>query len=237
MPILGAAQPQQYGAPGANNNLLGANGGGIQQMGGGGNPYTQYGLIPGLIGNLLGGGPSDPYQDAMDQMRKYEQKAAGMQNPFWQAGTGAIPQYQAWLKTMQDPTKFINQTMGQYQQSPWARFQTDQAMRANTNAASASGLIGSTPYQQAGEQYARDISSQDMNTWLGNVMGINTMYGQGLNNMMGMGQHAADAMTNFYGQMLDPMGIAAYGRSGANEQNMWNMMGGIGQMAGMLGGL
>lgn len=233
MPILGAEQPQQYGSPGASTNLMGGQGMGSTA----GNPYAQYGLIPGLIGNWLGGSAGDPYQSAMDQYRQYEQKAMGMQNPFYQAGAGAIPQYQAWLAKMQDPTKFINQTMGQYQQSPWARFQTDQAMRANTNTASAAGLIGSTPYQQAGEQYARDISSQDMNQWLGNVMGVNNLYGQGLGGLMGGGQHAADAMTNFYGNMLNPMGDAAYGRTLGNQQNMWNMIGGIGQMAGMLGGL
>lgn len=211
--------------------MLGGSPGGMG--GGGGNPYQQYGIVPGLIGSFLGGSASDPYQDAMDQMRKYEQKAMGMQNPFYQAGSAAIPQYQQWLDKMRDPQAFINNTMSQYQQSPWARFQTDQAMRANNNMASSAGLVGSTPWQQSGEQYARDISSQDMNTWLGNVLGVNTQYGQGVGNMLGMGQHAADQMTDFYKNMFGPMGEAAYGRSAGNQQDMWNMIGGIGQIAGM----
>lgn len=226
--------------------MLGQNGGGIQQMGMGGmglgamggggmggmNPSMMFGGLGGMLGGLFGGS-GDPYSAAMDQYKQYEQKAAGIQNPFIQAGTGAIPQYQQWLDKMRDPQAFINNTMSQYQQSPWAHFQTDQAMRANNNMGSAAGLIGSTPWQQQGQQYARDISSQDMNQWLGNVMGVNSQYGQGVGNMMGMGQHAADQMTDFYKNMGGMMGQGAYGQQQGQQQDMWNTIGGIAQIAGM----
>ena len=99
--------------------------------------------------------------------------------------------------------------MGQYQQSPWARYQQQQAMRMANNMGSATGLTGSTPLQLQAQQNAANISSQDMNNWLQNVLGINTQYGQGQQNLMAGGQGAANALTSLYGDMGERMGAGA----------------------------
>lgn len=188
------------------------------------------------IGGFLGGMFGDsgaPYDAAMDQYREWANKAQGAQQPFWEAGKGAIPGYQNWLQGMKDPSGFVNNLMGQYQQSPWAKYQTQQANRAAQNFGSASGLTGSTPLMQQAQQNSANISSQDMNNWLGNVLGVNTQYGQGLNNMMGMGANAANALTNMYGQMGQQMGEAAYGKEAGQQNDFWNMLGGGAQLAMM----
>lgn len=176
-------------------------------------------------------GSSNPYSSAMDQFSQFTNKAESAQNPFLQAGQNAIPGYQNWLNTMQDPSAFINNLMGGYQESPWAQYEQQQAMRAGTNAASASGLSGSTPMALQMQQNASNISSQDMNQWLQNVLGINTQYGSGLNNLMGIGQNSANALTGFYGNMANDMGQAAYGKQAYNNNGMSNL---FGSLAGFL---
>jgi len=198
-------------------------------------PMQQGQMMSGL-GGLLGGLFGDsgaPYEDAMKQYREWAGKAENVQNPFLNAGTGAIGKYQDWLKGMQDPSKFINNMMGQYQESPWAKYQQQQAVRAGQNAASASGLTGSTPFAQQLQQNASNISSQDMNQWLQNVLGINTQYGQGQNNLMGYGANAANALTKMYGDMGQQMGEAAYGQKAGENSDFMNMLGGGIQLAGM----
>jgi hypothetical protein len=184
------------------------------------NAGTQF--LGGLFGN------SDaPYREYGREYEKYNNQAQGFQNPFYNAGVGAIGNYQDALGKMKDPTAFINGLMNNYQESPWAKFQQDQMQRANTNMASASGLIGSTPYQQAGLQYARDISSEDMNGWLQNVLGANNNYLGGQQNLINSGQNSANMLSQLLEQMAQNKGQAAYGEEAGNNQDFSNTIGGL----------
>lgn len=197
----------------------------------------------GGLGNLLSGlfiDQSRPYQNAQNTYQSLFPQIMGYLNqgqnylsgnfgqglqPYAQAGTNALPQYQNWLNTMQDPTAFINNTMGKYQESPWAKYQQQQAMHAAQNMGSASGLTGSTPLMQQAQQNASNISSQDMNQWLGNILGVNNQYGSGLQNMISGGQNAQNAMSNM--QLQQALAQAGLSQSQANMFNQYgqNMSG------------
>lgn len=184
----------------------------------------------GGLGQLFGGlfGNSDaPYKDAMKEFEKYFGQAQQMQSPFYQAGVGTLPMYQNYIGGMKNPSQFINNLMGGYKESSWAKYQQDQATRAAQNQGSAMGLTGSTPLTQFAQQNARDISSQDMGSWLQNVLGINKEYGQGLNNLVSGGQNAANNMSNMLTQLAQLMGQGAYGQRAGQQQDMNNIIGGI----------
>ena len=187
------------------------------------------GGLGGILGGLFGNS-GKPYDKAMEQYQEWANKAAGQQQPYAEAGRGAIGDYQEWLQGQKNPTEFINNLMGNYQESPYAHYMQQQGIRAGQNAASASGLMGSTPFAQQLQQNAQNISGQDMNQWLQNVLGINTQYGQGQQNLMTGGQNAANALTNMYNQMGERMGEAAYGKQAGRNQDFWNVLGGIGSM-------
>lgn len=194
---------------------------------------SQFGSgLGGFLGGMFGNS-GEPYEAASGELKNYLNKAAGYQNPFFNAGAGAIPDYQKWLQGMSNPSGFINGLMGQYQESPWAKYQQQQSMRAGTNAASASGLTGSTPFAQQLQQNAQNISSQDMNQWLQNVLGINTQYGQGVGNLMTGGQNAANAMTNLFGDYGKSIAEQKYNQKTAENNDWWNMIGGGLSLAAM----
>src|SRR6266436_3048883 len=149
---------------------------------GGGWRNPDYGMDPmGFAGGLsgfLGGlfGNSDkPYDKYMDWIKKSQQG----QQPYANAGEGALGDYQKWLEAQKDPSKFINDQMKNYQTSDYAQNLQQQAMNAGQNAASASGLMGSTPMMQQMQNNAGQIQSADQNQWLQNILGINSQYGQG----------------------------------------------------------
>ena len=212
----------------------------MKMFGGGGGSNQNYGgmasafggglsqFLGGLFGNTAG-----PYKDAAEQMQKYFQGAQGFQNPFFQAGTGAIPGMQDWLKKMSDPTKFINDTQSQYQQSPYNKFLQDQASKGAVNVGSATGMTGSTPMMQQMQQNSANIGQQGMNDWMGNVMNANTQYGQGLNNMMGYGQHAGDMLSNMFSQMGQQMGSNAYNQGVGDNTDSANTWQGLLKMFGL----
>lgn len=167
-----------------------------------------------------------PYRESGKVLEDYLRRARDTQNPFLDMGTGAIPQYQDWLKGMKDPSGFINNLMGNYGESPWAKFQQEQALRASGNQGAASGMGGSTPMSQFNQQNARDISSQDMNSWLQNVLGINTQYGTGLHNEIQGGQHAADELSSLYKDFGEDLAGTKYNSLAAKNKDRNDIWGG-----------
>lgn len=196
------------------------------------NRYTIGGLISGL-GSQFTGDSSAPYEQGMNSGNQYYQEGIDTQKPFYNAGIGAIPQYQDYLSQMRNPSSFINNLMGQYSESPWAKIQQKKAIEANNNMASAAGLVGSTPWQQSGEQYARDISAADQNQWLQNVLGVNTQYGGGLNNIMNYGFNAGNIMSQLFGKQADMNANMAYNREAAGQNDNSNLWGNIGSIASL----
>lgn len=183
-------------------------------------------ILSGLFGNS-----GAPYKDAMKQYEKWGQRGQDVQNPFLNMGTGAIPQYQEWLQGQKDPSSFINNLMGGYQESPWAKYQQDQSARRFANAGSTGdspyGGTGSTPLTQFQQQGMHDISSQDQNQWLNHVLGINTQYGQGLGNEINSGQNAANSLTSMFGDMGRQMGEQSYNKKRAENMDRASIWGGL----------
>lgn len=180
--------------------------------------------LGGMLGGLFGDSGA-PYDKAMQQYQQYGSQAQNAQSPYYNAGKEAIPAYQQWLQSQQNPTDFINNLMGQYQASPYSQYLQQQSQRAGQNAASASGLMGSTPMMQQMQQNSANISSQDMNKWLQHVLGINTQYGQGQQNLMNAGQGSANALSNLYNNMGQNSGEMAYNREASHQNYLQNMIG------------
>lgn len=179
--------------------------------------------------NGIMGQNRQPYSKGMDEYRNWLNQAQGVQQPYYEAGQRGLGNYENWLNTQKDPSKFINDQMQNYQQSPYNTYLQQQSQNAGQNAASASGLLGSTPFLQQQQQNAANISQQGMNDWLQNVLGINTQYGQGQQNLMGVGQNAANSLSNIYGQAGKDLGQATFGRERAGQQDLWNIInGGLG---------
>jgi len=209
---------------------------------GGGWRNPDYGFDPQMaqqgFGGLLGGLFSDsakPYNTAINQYQKYANQAQSTQQPYLEAGQQAIPAYQQWLQGQQNPSEFMNNLMGQYQESPYAQYLQKQSLRAGQNAASASGLSGSTPLMQQLQQNSGNIASGDLNGWLQNVLGINTQYGQGQQNLMQGGQQAANSLSNIYGNLGNFMAEQQMNKETAHKNDFWNMLGsGIGLLGAFL---
>jgi hypothetical protein len=197
------------------------------------NPGQQFGSgLGSIFGGLFDSDPGRGYKDAANELQKYFGQASEYQMPFYNAGKNAIPGFQEWLDNMKDPSQFINNLEGQYQESPHARYLQDQAIRAATNAGSASGLTGSTPLMKQMQENASNISSGDMNQWLSNVLGINTQYGQFLDTLMGRGQNSANQLTNLMTQLGQLIGGAKMGEANAERNRYGDIFGGLGSMIG-----
>lgn len=184
----------------------------------------------GGLSSFLGGVLNDPRKAYANAERAYDpwsERASNAFNPFVNAGEGAIGPYQNWLSQMSNPVNFLNNLSSQYQESPYAKYLQQQVQRAGTNAASASGLIGSTPFLQQSQENAENISSRDMQNWLSQVLGLNTQYGQGWGNLIGTGLQAAGGQSNVFGQRAADEAALAYGKEAAGQSRNSNIIGGL----------
>ena len=181
--------------------------------------------LGGILGGLFGRS-GKPYDKAAEQYEKYGRMGQNTLQPFYNAGTGAVNNYQDWLNSQKNPTDFINKIMGDYKASPYSQYLQQQSLNATNNAGSASGLTGSSALQLQQQQNAGNIASQDMNQWLQNVLGINTQYGQGENNLVNTGQNSANALTQLFNNLGGRMGETAYGKEAGKQNDFWNTIGG-----------
>ncbi len=107
--------------------------------------------------------------------------------------------------------------MGGYSQSPQAKYEQEQAMRASTAGGAASGMIGSGAFQKALMQNAGDISARDQQRYFGNVMGANSAQMGYLGDL-----HNQQGQYNQMQQYLTNLGYGAAGQMGENDR--WNGM-------------
>ena len=107
--------------------------------------------LGGLLGGMFGNS-GKPYDKAMEEYQKYMQMGQGVQQPYLDAGKEGLGNYQEWLKGQKDPGGFINNLMGQYQQSPYNSYLQGQAQNAGINAGSANGTMGSSALMQQMQQ-------------------------------------------------------------------------------------
>jgi hypothetical protein len=178
---------------------------------------------------------NNPYSSASDQYKKYATQAGSYQQPFYQAGVSSIAPYQESLSKMADPQEYFNSIMSGYSSSPYAKYEQQNAMNAATNSASASGLTGSTPLMMQEQQTASDISSQDMDKYFADILGINQDYLKGLDSLIKGGQQSANQLTDIAQQMMRLMGASAFGKTASTNKAYSQELGGLEEIASIFG--
>jgi hypothetical protein len=214
-------------------------------MGGGETSWSDYGkgfgglggglgsALGGIFGGLFG---KNPYKNASKEYERYANQSAGYQNPFFQAGTGALGDFQNYLKGMKDPSEFLNNLMKNYKESDYTKNLQNESERSGINAASASGLIGSTPFLKQQQKNAGEIAQGGMNDWLKQALGINSEYGQGLENLTGMGQNAGNNLSNIFRDLGGFKAGSSYGSDMAKNKQMQDFFSGLMSLFGSFTG-
>lgn len=206
----GAHYGQSFGGDDPSGNPFGDMGGGF----GGNGMDSIMQFITGLLSHS-----GKPYADAEREYDRYTQ-------PWSNAGTGARNAFTNRLDEMGNGENFYNNTMAGYNESPLARIQQQQAVRAGNAMGSESGLSGSTALTNYMQQNARDISSQDMQKYYNNRMGINNNYMTGQGRLMDYGHDSDTNAAGFHGN-------AAFGKTyaqGKDQNNIINGGAGVAQM-------
>lgn len=201
----------------------------------------------GLLDDLFGGGQQKGFEDLAGQLQQGQQaqrdalqQALGFLQPYQQAGTGALGQFQQQLGQMQDPTQYLNQLLQGFAPSQEQQQQTQASLTAAQNALQSQGLGGSGVGARALGEIGQQAQGAGQQQYLQNVLGIQGQEMGGLQNLIGLGAGAGQQGANLAfgtGQGLaggfQNIGKAQMGADMAGSTALTNMLGtGIGFAAG-----
>jgi hypothetical protein len=201
------------------------------------------------LDRLFGGGRQAGFKDLEEQLRQAQEalraataRGEGFLDPFRAGGTQAMGQLQDLFGM--PSTDVINQILGQYQESPAFKFKQQQAQEALQNQLAAAGVGGSGPAAMRAGQLASNIAGQGQEQFLQDVLGarqqriggLERLYGGGLGaagQEAGMEQALGQGLAGLFGQI----GQAQFGQDVSKSQQLTNLLSGLGQILGGIGGL
>jgi hypothetical protein len=195
--------------------------------------------------------PGRAYKKGQHELENYYNQAQGFQQPYMQHGQEAYGGLSEAMKSLLDPQALQNKWMSGYQESEAAKNAEQMAQEHGLNAASAMGLMGSSPALNAIQSGTSRIGAEDRQQYLNDLMqkylsgaGLaQGIYGTGANaanqasnNAMNMGQNASQmtyhqnqAGGNMFGGLLglggSILGSALGGPIGGALAQRWNLMG------------
>ena len=178
---------------------------------------------------------ANAYQNAINSLPGWADKAAGYLNPYNQYGQQALNKYNDFLSSLKEKMADFQKN---YQESPQAKFEAKEALDASNNAAAGAGLLGGTGNRMEDESIAQNIAARDYEQQFQNEMGINKMIGSGLSEEIGRGMGAASDLASIYNILsknLAALGTQKGAAEGeAHESGISGKESSIGDILGML---
>ena len=178
-----------------------------------------------------------PAQAAMPYMQQIPQQTSQYHQPYFDAGTRAIPglehQYDALTN---NPGQKLNEIGQSFHESPGFRFALQEALRAQNEQMNANGQWG-PGHSQSAMELATNLGNQEYDRWLTHAQGL---YGEGLHGQQGlseMGQRAGGGLSDLISQALAAQGKLAYENQAQKQQRksgaFGNILGGLAAFAAL----
>ncbi len=181
--------------------------------------------------------PDKSYEAAQKELEKYYQQAQQTQQPYNQAGLETLPKYSGAMDKLLDPSKLEDEWSKNYQESDIAKQNEAMGTQHGLNAASAMGLMGSSPALQAIQSGTSGIVAQDRQKYLDDLM-QKYMTGIGIGqDIYGKGAGAANTMSQNSMNMGTNSAENTFNQNNAQGDLFGKLLGyGAGMVGSALGG-
>lgn len=183
--------------------------------------------------NKIFGKPKDPSREAMGYINQIPQMAREQYEPFIKTGQEGVSSLQSGYGSMAtDPAQYINALMQAYQPSKAYQFQRDEGLRAAGNTAAAGGYRGTEEDILNSQRLTSALLGQDMQNWLGNVLGAQGAGLSGLHNLYNTGFNAAQGLSGDVANAYGTQGSLAFQGAREHNQRQQDRLAALGQIAG-----
>lgn len=191
---------------------------GYQQQGGGQQPV----LGPALAG--IYGLTNNPWDKYRRDLTGTPTMLDNYYNPYLSYDESFRTPYKNALQSLMNPTAFENSIMSQYQTSPAAQYQMDQAQKANERAAAAGGIAGTPAEMQALDKNIQGIAAQGQQQYYQNAIQPYEYGISGMGHMLDQGSQMTMDKAHMMGNYYHDLGAVDYG-GGMEEGQSWGMLG------------
>ncbi len=181
---------------------------------------------------LFGSG-NNPYDTSGKDLKQFNRNNL---NPYINNGMWGSDQYKDLLTRLmgKSPVNFENSIMSQYQQSPWAKHEIEDATTAANRAAAAGGYLGTPQEQQGLADNIGGIVSKDQQQFYNNAVNPYEHFTDDeLHGLSDMGNQGLSAQ-QFLERYLESLANNDAAQQGWNNQNrgFGGFMHGIGGLLG-----
>jgi hypothetical protein len=181
--------------------------------------------------------PPNPSDAAMRYIEKIPGQLHEIYDPYINRGNaqyeGLNKQYTAMG---QDPTAFLNKMMEGYEPSKAYQLQKDEALRAAGNTAAAGGTRGTLQDITKATRLTDMLMGQDMQQWLGNVMGIQDRGLSGQQHFYDQGFDLSKTMGSDLANVLGTQGQLAFQGQANRNKSISDIIGALIGAGGMIAG-
>ncbi len=200
------------------------------------------GIGAATLGNIF---KKDKTEDPMKYLNQIPDMARQQLDPYVQRGNQAHEMAQGQYNQMtQNPTDFLNQLMSGYQPSQGYQYRSNVLNRDMGNTAAAGGFAGTQEDQRQRAELINSLMGQDMQQYLGNVLGIQGTGLQGQEYTQNRGFGASTDLANILGTNLTQQAGLRFkqGQQRQQDKSGWmkllpSILGaGIGALSGGPGG-
>jgi hypothetical protein len=170
-----------------------------------------------ILSEYLKGG-KNPANAAMPYLNQIPQVGINSYAPFINEGKTAGNRLSGeYEKLLADPSAFIDALMQKYEPSQGYQFKKDLLSREVGNTAAAGGIAGTPYHQQQEGELVNNLLSEDMQTFLKNVLGLYGTGLQGEGDIYNKGFSASEALASLLGSNLSQQGSLAF--QGQSQKN------------------
>jgi len=168
--------------------------------------------------------PERGYDKAQEQLDKYFNQSQGYLTPYNQYGQNAYGDINEAMKKLLNPAGLQDEWIKNYKESEAAKNAEAMASEHGLNAASSMGLMGSSPALQAIQAGTSEISANDRQNYLDNLM-QKYLAGIGIGqDIFGKGANAASQLSQNANQMGQNSAEMAYGKQNAPGKLFENLL-------------
>lgn len=162
--------------------------------------------------------PQKGYSKAQAQLDNYYNQSQAAYQPYMEQGQKAYGYLNNAMQSLLNPAGLYDQLLNSYQTSDAAKFSQERARDQGLNAASAMGVLGSTPAMRSIQAGVSQIGADDQLNYINQLMSMYLPGAQLAQNLYGTGAQAGHAMGQNASNMGQNSAQMAFGKQNAPGQ-------------------
>lgn len=197
------------------------------------------GSLGGLFGSLFAtpfayGHYAEDLGKIPEELKPYYQQQLEYMTPYMEGGLQAGSQLGQQLQEISSPDNYVSKVLGEWQETPAARYQREQGLKSISGNLATQGLTGSGPEAKALQNYGQQLTGMGQQQYLQNIQGVRNQLLNQLQNIYGKGLGASAQAGDYTSQLMNDLQQIRMAQAQAEAQSETGFGGLLGGLTGIV---